>query len=343
MPHDNIPYLHAVFPRTRMRRKRRTLWIRRLVAETRLQIDDLIWPVFVVEGTKVRDPVPSMPGVVRMSIDQLIEAAKQIVDIGIPGILLFPVLSSKERSDEATEAYNPENLICRAIQALKFATPSLGVIADVALDPYTSHGHDGLMAKGIILNDETIEILVRQALVLARAGVDIIAPSDMMDGRIGILRTALDENNYQHIAICSYAAKYASRFYAPFREAIHCAEILKGDKRTYQMDPANCDEALHEVALDIQEGTDMIMVKPGLPYLDVVSRVKKTFQIPTFVYHVSGEYVMLKAAAEKGWLDYHQTLLEIMLSFKRAGADAIITYAAIEVASLLNQTHGESQ
>ena len=327
----------ASFPRTRLRRNRADAWTRRLVAENRLTVDDLIWPVFVIEGENQRVPVASMPGVERLSIDLLTEAVAGAGDLGIPCVALFPVVGSEGKSEDAAEAYRPDNLMNRAIRALKAAVPDVGILGDVALDPYTSHGHDGILRNGYIQNDETVEVLARQALSQAEAGVDIVAPSDMMDGRIGLIRDRLDSHGHELVRLCSYAAKYASAFYGPFRDAVNSGGFLKGDKKTYQMNPANTDEALHEVALDLQEGADMVMVKPGLPYLDVIRRVKDTFAVPTFAYHVSGEYAMLRAAAQNGWLDYDKALLETLTGFKRAGCDAILTYGAVDAARLLKR------
>jgi porphobilinogen synthase len=328
----------GAYPRTRKRRNRSDEWTRRLVAEHRLSVDDLIWPVFLREGKGKRTPVASMPGVFRYSIDKLVKEAGAAKRLGIPAIALFPQIDPKRKTPEGDEAMNPDNLVCRAVAAIKARHPDLGVICDTALDPFTSHGQDGILRNGRILNDETVEILCRQAVVQARAGCDVIAPSDMMDGRIGAIRDALDGAGFQDVRILSYAAKYASSFYGPFREAVGSAKALgAADKRSYQMDPANTDEALHEVALDLNEGADMVMVKPGLPYLDIVRRIKDSFAVPTFVYQVSGEYAMLKAAAAKGWLNYDQALIETLLSCKRAGADAILTYAAPEVAKLLTR------
>ncbi|MDQ2103468.1 porphobilinogen synthase [Azospirillum isscasi] len=327
----------ASFPRTRLRRNRADAWTRRLVAEHRLTVDDLIWPVFVIEGENRREPVASMPGVERLTIDLLTEAVAGAGDLGIPCIALFPVVGSDAKSEDAAEAYRPDNLMNRAIRALKTAVPQVGILGDVALDPYTSHGHDGILRNGYIQNDETVEVLARQALSQAEAGVDIVAPSDMMDGRIGLIRDRLDSQGHELVRLCSYAAKYASAFYGPFRDAVNSGGFLKGDKKTYQMNPANTDEALHEVALDLQEGADMVMVKPGLPYLDVIRRVKDTFAVPTFAYHVSGEYAMLRAAAQNGWLDYDKALLETLTGFKRAGCDAILTYGAVDAARLLKE------
>ena len=329
--------LPAAFPRTRLRRNRADAWTRRLVAENTLTVDDLIWPVFVIEGENRREPVASMPGVERLTIDLLREAVASAGSLGIPCIALFPVVGSDGKSEDAAEAYNPENLMNRAIRAVKAAAPEVGILGDVALDPYTTHGHDGLLRDGYIQNDETVEVLIRQALSQAEAGVDIVAPSDMMDGRIGSIRDALDKDGYHLTRVCSYAAKYASAFYGPFRDAVNSGGFLKGDKTTYQMNPANTDEALREVACDLQEGADMVMVKPGLPYLDIIRRVKDQFAVPTFAYHVSGEYAMLRAASANGWLNYDKALLETLMGFKRAGCDAILTYGAVDAAKLLKQ------
>jgi porphobilinogen synthase len=321
-----------------MRRMRRDEFSRRLMRENHLQVDDLIYPMFVTEGENHREAVPSMPGIERVSIDQLLLEAGQCQKLGIPAIALFPVVGEDRKSDDAAEAYNPDGLAQRAVRALKQAYPDLGVITDVALDPFTSHGQDGLIDEtGYVLNDETVEVLVKQALSHAAAGADIVAPSDMMDGRIGAVREALEANGYIYTRILAYSAKYASSFYGPFRDAVGSAANLGGgNKYSYQMDPANSDEALREVELDINEGADMFMVKPGMPYLDIVRRVKDTFEVPTYVYHVSGEYAMLKAAAQNGWLDEKATVLEALLSFKRAGADGILTYYAKSVAEWLN-------
>ncbi|MFQ5958196.1 MAG: porphobilinogen synthase [Alphaproteobacteria bacterium] len=325
----------GAFPRTRLRRNRRDDWSRRLVAENRLSPDDLIWPVFVHDGDG-RKEIESMPGQARLSIDLLVEAAGQARDLGIPAIAVFPVIPPERKSAEGEEARNPDNIVCRGVAAVKDAVPDLGVMCDVALDPFTSHGHDGVLRDGYVVNDETLAVLCRQALVQAEAGCDIIAPSDMMDGRVGAIRQALDEEGYERVRIMAYAAKYASAFYGPFREAIGSATSLgQGDKRTYQMDPANGDEALREVALDIQEGADMVMVKPGMPYLDIVRRVKDAFGVPTYAYQVSGEYAMLKGAAQRGWLDGDRVMIEALTGFKRAGADGVLTYAAVEAAKLL--------
>jgi len=320
-----------------MRRNRRAPWVRRLVAEVSLSANDLIWPVFVVEGKGQRQPVPSMPGVDRLSIDCLVEDVARAKTLKIPAIAVFPYVKAALKTPDAREAVNPDNLVCRAVQAVKAAHPDIGIICDAALDPFNADGHDGIVRDGIILNDETLDLLCRQSVVQAEAGCDIIAPSDMMDGRVGAIREALDDAGFADVLIMSYAAKYASAFYGPFRDAIGSKGALKGDKKTYQMDPANSDEALREVAMDIDEGADMVMVKPGLPYLDVLSRVKEAFGMPTFVYNVSGEYAMLKAAANQGWLDNDRVILETLTAFKRAGADGILTYLAIEAAELLRK------
>ena len=322
------------FPATRMRRNRRTAWLRRLVAENRLSTDDLIWPVFVTDGAQV--PVASMPGVTRYTLDGLLDALAEADSLGIPAIALFPSVNDRLKTPDAREASNPDNLVCQTVRAVKKAYPNLGIICDVALDPFNSDGHDGLVIDGYVDNDRTVEALCRQSVVQAQAGCDIIAPSDMMDGRIGAIRAALDAAGFQHVAIMSYAAKYASAFYGPFRDAVGSGASLKGgDKKTYQMDPANTDEALREVAIDLGEGADMVMVKPGLPYLDVIRRVKDSFGVPTFAYQVSGEYAMLKAAVLNGWLDNDKVVLESLMAFKRAGADGILTYSALEAARLL--------
>ena len=326
------------FSAVRMRRMRRDDFSRRLMRENRLDVDDLIYPMFIIEGENQREAVPSMPGIERVSIDQLLIEAGQCVQLGIPAIALFPVAGDSKKSDDAAEAYNPDGLAQRAVRALKQSHPDLGVITDVALDPFTSHGQDGLIDDtGYVLNDETVDVLVKQALSHAEAGADIVAPSDMMDGRIGAIREALEAGGFIHTRILAYSAKYASSFYGPFRDAVGSAANLgAGNKYSYQMDPANSDEAMREVELDINEGADMFMVKPGMPYLDIVRRVKDTFEVPTYVYHVSGEYAMLKAAAQNGWLDEKATVLESLLSFKRAGADGILTYYAKTVAEWLN-------
>ncbi len=331
----------STYPQLRMRRLRRHDWTRRLVAENTLSAADLIWPLFVVDGENQRQPIASMPGVERLSIDLAVKAAEEAASLGIPLIALFPNTDPKLKSDDGREAVNPGNLICRAVKAIKLAVPQIGVLCDVALDPYTTHGHDGLVRDGDVHNDATIEVLVKQALIQAEAGCDIIAPSDMMDGRIGAIRAALEAKGHHNVLIMAYAAKYASAFYGPFREAVGSRHVesapgLKsGDKRSYQMDPANSDEALREVALDLQEGADMVMVKPGMPYLDLVHRVKERFGVPTFAYQVSGEYAMLSAAFEKGWLDRDRAILESLTAFKRAGASGVLSYFALEAAKLL--------
>lgn len=323
------------YPYARPRRMRRADWIRRLVAEHALSPDDLIWPLFLIEGTGQQVPVPAMPGIARLSIDMAVRAAQEAKDLGIPVLALFPYVSEERRDARGTEAVNPQNLVCRAVRAIKSAVPEVGILCDVALDPYTSHGHDGLLRDGVVLNDETLEVLCTQALVQAEAGADIIAPSDMMDGRVGAIRGALEDSGFQDTLIMAYAAKYASAFYGPFREAIGSAKALQGDKRTYQMDPANGNEALREVALDLAEGADMVMVKPGLAYLDIVQRVAAYFKVPTFAYQVSGEYAMLSGAIAQGWLERDRVILESLLAFKRAGAAGVLTYFARDAARLL--------
>ena len=332
---DPLEATQPGFPTTRMRRNRASPWSRRLVAENVLTPADLIWPVFVVDGKNKRVPVDSMPGVERLSVDLVVAAAREAQSLGIPVIALFPFTDPKLRTEDAREAFNTDNLVCRATRAIKEAGLDIGVMLDVALDPYTSHGHDGLMRDGIILNDDTLDALVAQALVQATAGCDVIAPSDMMDGRIGAIRRALDADSRQDTQIMAYSAKYASAFYGPFRDAVGSSTTLKGDKRTYQMDPANSDEALREVALDIQEGADMVMVKPGMPYLDICRRVSDTFGVPTFAYQVSGEYAMLTGAAERGWLDGEKVMLESLMAFKRAGCAGVLTYYAVAAAKVL--------
>jgi porphobilinogen synthase len=321
----------------RPRRNRKAEWARRLVRENVLTTNDLIWPLFVVEGQTSRTKVTSMPGVERLSVDEIVRDAERAVKLNIPCIALFPYTEPSLRDEHGSEACNPDNLVCQAVRAIKQEFPELGVICDVALDPFTSHGHDGLIKDGRILNDETVAVLVRQALVQAEAGCDIIAPSDMMDGRVGAIRQALDASGFLDVQIMAYAAKYASAFYGPFRDAIGSAKTLSGDKRTYQMDNANSDEALREVELDIAEGADMVMVKPGMPYLDVIRRVKDTFGMPTFAYQVSGEYAMITAAANNGWIDGERAMMESLLCFKRAGADGVLTYFAPQAAERLRQ------
>ncbi len=335
--HDDASVFPGAFPVTRMRRNRRHAWSRRLVSENVLTAADLIWPIFVHDGEARREAVPSMPGVDRLSVDLVVEAAGEAIALGIPVIALFPVTDPERKNDDGDEAINPDNLVCRATRAVKAAHgDKVGVMCDAALDPYTSHGHDGLIRENYVVNDETLEVLKRQSVVQAEAGCDVISPSDMMDGRIGAIRAALDEAAFDRVQIMSYAAKYASAFFGPFRDAIGSTANLAGaDKKTYQMDAANTDEALREVALDLQEGADMVMVKPGMPYLDVVRRVKDTFGAPTFAYQVSGEYAMLAGAAERGWLDRDRVVLEALLGFKRAGADGVLTYFALEAARAL--------
>ncbi len=334
-PHLDPANLDDILGGRRMRRMRRADWSRRLVRETSLSVDDLIWPIFVVEGSRLRVPVPSMPGVFRLSVDEAVREAEEAGKLGIPAIALFPYTDPDLRDEMGSEALNERNLVCRAVRAIKAAVPTVGLMTDVALDPYTSHGHDGLLSGEEILNDETVAQLCQQALVQAAAGSDVIAPSDMMDGRVGAIRRALDGAGYRNVQIMSYAAKFASAFYGPFRDAIGTAKTLRGDKRTYQMDPANSDEAIREAELDIQEGADMIMVKPGMPYLDVLRRLKDTFAVPTFAYQVSGEYAMIKAAAANGWIDGDRAAMESLQGFKRAGADGVLTYFAPEIARRL--------
>lgn len=313
---------------TRPRRNRKAEWARRLVREHILTTDDLIWPIFVVDGTNQRVAIPSMPGVERLSVDQAVRAAERALELTIPCIALFPYTDPALRDETGSEALNPDNLVCQSVRAIKKEFPELGVLCDVALDPFTSHGHDGLMADGRILNDESVAVLVQQALVQAEAGCDVIAPSDMMDGRVGAIRQALDAAGFLDVQIMAYAAKYASAFYGPFRDAVGSSKALTGDKRTYQMDYANSDEALREVEVDIAEGADMVMVKPGLPYLDIVRRVKDAFGVPTFAYQVSGEYAMIAGAAANGWIDGDRAIMESLVAFKRAGADGVLTYFA---------------
>lgn len=327
------------YPVCRMRRIRQKPFARRLVSENHVSVDDLIYPMFVIEGENVRQPITSMPGIERLSLDQLIQEARECYALGINAIALFPYIEKEKKSLYAEEAHNDEGLIPRVIRALKKELPELGVIADIALDPYTSHGQDGVIDEGgLILNDVTIEILIKQALCCARAGADVVAPSDMMDGRIGVIRQALEKEKFTDVLILAYSAKYASSFYGPFRDAVGSKAALgKADKFSYQMSPSNGDEALHEVALDVQEGGDIVMIKPGTPYLDIVHRVKTEFKMPTFVYHVSGEYAMLKAASQQGWVDEKACVMETMMSFKRAGADAVLTYYAKQVAQWLKK------
>jgi porphobilinogen synthase len=325
------------FPATRLRRNRHDAWTRRLVAETRLSVDDLIWPVFVIEGRATTTEVAAMPGVRRVTIDRLAAHVAPVARLGVPAVALFPATPPEQKDGEGTESGNPENLMCRAARLLKREFPQLGLVGDVALDPYTDHGHDGVIRDGYVANDESVAVLTRQAVNQANAGIDIIAPSDMMDGRIGAIRAALDEAGKIHTRIMSYAAKYASAFYSPFREAVGSGGALQGDKKTYQMDPANSDEALREVELDLLEGADMVMVKPGLPYLDIVRRVHDRFGVPTFAYQVSGEYSMIMAAVGNGWLVHDRAMLESLTAFKRAGAAGVLTYFAPEAARLLRE------
>lgn len=325
----------ASFPAARPRRLRSSDWSRRMMAETTLSAADFIWPIFVIDGENQRQPVASMPGVERLSVDLAVKAAAEAQEFGIPAIALFPNTEASLRNEAASEAFNSNNLVCRAVREIKRQVPGIGLMCDVALDPYTSHGHDGLMQGDVIVNDPTVQALVRQALVQAEAGADIIAPSDMMDGRIGAIREALEKDGHENVQIMAYSAKYASGFYGPFREAVGSSGTLKGDKRSYQMDPANRLEALREARLDVAEGADMLMVKPGLPYLDILSDIKREFGLPTFAYQVSGEYAMIMAAVQNGWLDGARVIPEALMAFKRAGADGILTYFALEMARAL--------
>ncbi len=332
----------GAFPAIRMRRNRRDAWTRRLVAENTLSVDDLIWPIFVIEGSNEERPVASMPGQTRVTVDRVAKHVEQAAQRGIPAIAIFPATPAEAKDAEGSEALNPNNLICRAARELKRAFPEVGLVGDVALDPYTDHGHDGVIREtrtgDYVHNDDSVAILVRQALNQAEAGIDVIAPSDMMDGRIGAIRTALDAQGFIDTRIMSYAAKYASAFYGPFRDALGSGKALRGDKKTYQMDPANSDEALREVALDLAEGADMVMVKPGMPYLDIVRRVKDRFAVPTFAYQVSGEYAMIMAAVQNGWIEHERAMMESLMGFKRAGANGVLTYFAVEAAERLR--HG---
>ncbi|MEJ5118115.1 porphobilinogen synthase [Gluconobacter cerinus] len=328
---------NASFPLFRPRRNRHDAFTRRLVQENRLHVDDLIWPIFVCEGENQRQKVSSMPGVERVSLDNLVEHVRPAVELGIPAVAIFPITPVELRDATGTEALNPDNLMCRASRVIKEAFPELGVIGDVALDPYTDHGHDGVIKDGRILNDESVEILRQQALNQARAGNDIIAPSDMMDGRVQAIRKTLDANGFETVRIMAYTAKYASAFYGPFRDALGSGGLLTGDKKTYQMDPANSDEALREVEQDIREGADMIMVKPGMPYLDIIRRIRDRFAVPTFAYQVSGEYAMLAGAIQNGWLERDRTIMESLIAFKRAGCNGILTYFAIDAARLMKE------
>jgi porphobilinogen synthase len=334
----NTPPL-ARFPALRLRRTRQTDWSRRLFSETTLVASDFIQAVILKNGEKIREPIDAMPGVARLSPDQAVLVAREAYDLGIPALALFPYTDASNRTPDGEEALNPGNLMCRTARAIKDAVPEIGLMADIALDPYTDHGHDGLLRDGEIVNDETVDILAHQAVVMADAGYDIVAPSDMMDGRVGAIRAGLDDAGFDKVQIMAYAAKYASAFYGPYRDAIGSSGVLRGDKRTYQMDPANSDEALREVALDLAEGADAVMVKPGLAYLDIIWRVKNEFRAPTFAFQVSGEYAMIKAAAGNGWLDGERAMMESLIAFKRAGADGVITYFASDAAKLLNAKH----
>ncbi len=327
----------APYPAGRPRRNRTDAFTRRLVAENTLSVDDLIWPVFIIEGQGKTIPVASMPGVDRVSLDRLAGHVERAVKLGVPALALFPATPAEKKNAEGTEALNEKNLMCSAARLLKSEFPNLGLIGDVALDPYTDHGHDGVLRNNYVANDETLQILTRQSVIQAQAGIDIIAPSDMMDGRVGAIRAALDAQNLINTRIMSYAAKYASAFYGPFRDALGSAKSLQGDKKTYQMDPANSDEAMREVEADLREGADMVMVKPGMPYLDIVRRVSDTFKVPTFVYQVSGEYAMMMAAIERGWLERERAVMESLLGFKRAGANGVLTYFAVEAAGYLRR------
>ena len=327
----------AVFPQMRLRRLRGADWMRRMVAETRLDVSDLVLTAIISDAGPDRVDIPSLPGVQRLSVNAIVEEAKRAADLGIPALAIFPNISTDQKSEDALEAANPKGLVPAAVRAIKKAVPNIGVIVDVALDPYTNHGHDGLMEGETILNDPTVEMLAKVGVMLAEAGADIVAPSDMMDGRIGAVRDALDDHGHNDVSILSYAAKFASGFYGPYRDAIGTSAALKGDKRTYQMNPANLDVALREVELDLSEGADMVMVKPGMPYLDVIAAIKAEFARPTFAFQVSGEYAMMKAAGQNGWLDYDRIMMESLISFKRAGCDGILTYAAIEVAERLRK------
>ncbi len=332
---QSLEQISGSYPQIRLRRLRSKGWLREMVQEHHVRASDLVWPVFITEGENNREMIAAMPGVERLSIDILIQQIRKAFDLGIPAFALFPVVAPEKKTMDGREALNPGNLICRAITAIKKAVPEAGLITDVALDPYTTHGHDGVIDQDKILNDETVEILCKQSLIQSQAGADIIAPSDMMDGRVGQIRRTLDQNGFTDTAILSYAAKYASCFYGPFRDAVGSSGFLKGDKKTYQMNPANADEALREVALDIAEGADMVMVKPGLPYLDIIRSIKDRFNIPVFAYQVSGEYAMMRAAAAQGWLDYDQSLGETLIAFKRAGCTGILTYGAVDFAKKL--------
>ncbi|MBB5690019.1 porphobilinogen synthase [Roseomonas alkaliterrae] len=335
------PAAQGAYPAVRLRRNRRDAWTRRLVAENTLSVDDLIWPIFVIEGRDEERPVASMPGQVRVTVDRVAKHVEGAARLGVPAIAIFPATPPEAKDAEGTEALNPDNLICRAARELKKHFPEIGLIGDVALDPYTDHGHDGVIRAtrtgDYVHNDDSVAILVRQAVNQAEAGIDVIAPSDMMDGRVGAIRAALDAQGFIDTRIMSYAAKYASAFYGPFRDALGSGKALRGDKKTYQMDPANSDEALREVALDLAEGADMVMVKPGMPYLDIVRRVKDRFGVPTFAYQVSGEYAMIMAAVQNGWIEHERAMMESLMGFKRAGANGVLTYFAVEAAALLRR------
>ncbi|WP_022727291.1 porphobilinogen synthase [Fodinicurvata sediminis] len=335
---DNLGLSVGTYPLLRPRRNRTDAWVRGMVAEARLTVSDLIWPIFLREDDNPAFEIVSMPGISRLTIEEAVQAARQAADLGIPALAVFPCIGEDRKNPDCTEAVNPDNLVCRAVSAIKKAVPQIGIICDVALDPFNANGHDGLVHDGRVLNDETIAILCQQAIVQARAGCDIIAPSDMMDGRVGAIRCALDQAELQDVKICSYAAKYASAFYGPFRDAVGSGGKLVGDKQTYQMNPANSDEALREVAMDLSEGADMVMVKPGMPYLDVLQRIKERFSVPTFAYQVSGEYAMIEAAASNGWLDGEKAMMESLICFKRSGADAIFTYFAPRIAERLQNS-----
>ncbi|MBV1863134.1 MAG: porphobilinogen synthase [Rhodobacteraceae bacterium] len=332
-----MPQIPAPFPAARARRLRRNEWMRDLTRENALSVSDLIWPLFVRDGTGIEEPVSSMPGVMRRSIDKVVEAANEAANLGIPVIALFPYTDATKKTSDCAEAVNPDNLVNRATRAIKAAVPDIGIMLDVALDPYNSDGHDGLVQDGIVLNDETLMMLEQQALVQAEAGADILGPSDMMDGRIGVIRRALEGNEYFDTAIMSYSAKFASAFYGPFRDAVGASGALKGDKKTYQIDAGNADEALRMVARDLDEGADMVMVKPGMPYLDICTKVKSEFRVPTYAYQVSGEYAMIEAAAQNGWIDRDKVMMEALLAFKRAGCDGVLSYHAFEVAQRLRK------
>jgi len=332
-----MPQIPAPFPAARARRLRRNEWMRDLTRENALSVSDLIWPLFVRDGTGIEEPVSSMPGVMRRSVDKVVEAANEAANLGIPVIALFPYTDEAKKTSDCAEAVNPDNLVNRATRAIKEAVPDIGIMLDVALDPYNSDGHDGLVQDGIVLNDETLMLLEQQALVQAEAGADILGPSDMMDGRIGVIRRALEGNEFFDTAIMSYSAKFASAFYGPFRDAVGASGALKGDKKTYQIDAGNADEALRMVARDLDEGADMVMVKPGMPYLDICTKVKSEFKVPTYAYQVSGEYAMIEAAAQNGWIDRDKVMMEALLAFKRAGCDGVLSYHAFEVAQRLQR------